>query len=114
MKLIEEVIYSVFSNVLSVPVYTTVPQEQPMSFVTFEKVGGSETNFIKESIIAFQSYGGSVLDAAKLSAQVRDVALRDLLAQPEVVGVHIESDQDYTDTRTKKYRYQCVVSISHY
>lgn len=114
--MIEEILYDFLSGKLSTPVKTEIPKEPPLKFYLIEKTGGSETNFIKRATVAIQSYGESLYDAASLNETLKETILAadGLVMLDSIVSVNLSSDYNFTDTTTKKYRYQAVFDIVHY
>lgn len=109
--MIEKILVQYLTSVLTVPVSCERLNEP--SFVLIQKTSGSETNFIKDSSVAIQSYGGSKLAAMELNEEVKE-AMRSACVRPEISRVDLNSDYDYTDTTEKEYRYQAVFDITHY
>lgn len=115
--MIEITIYKFLKSKLSAPVYTEVQKDPPKKMVVIEKTGGSERNHIPRSTFAIQSYGASLQEAAELNEAVKEAmmdGMTGLIALNEIVSVNLNSDYNYTDTTTKKYRYQAVFDIVHY
>ena len=114
--MIEKVIYDYLSGLLGFPVavFTEDPLEPPASYCLIEKTGGAMDDKIKESTIAVQSYASTLYDAMMLNETVKDVMLNGLISLDTVSGVKLNSDYNYTDTATKRYRYQAVFVINHY
>lgn len=115
--MIEITVYDFLKENLLAPVYTEIPNNPPSKMVTIEKTGSSETNHIKTSTFAVQSYGKSLYEAAELNEIVKEVmmdGLDGLAGLDEIVSVNLNSDYNFTDTTTKKYRYQAVFNIVHY
>lgn len=115
--MIEIIVKDFLSSKLDVPVLLEVPKNPASSFVIIEKTGGNETNYIPSSLITIQSYGPSKYDAAQLNKKVERWMIdgvNGLVSEDEVVSVALNSDYDYTDTATKRYRYQGVYDITHY
>lgn len=110
--MIESIVLSYLGEELSVPVYMEVPESNlPDRFVVIEKVGASIENRVTMASIAFQSYSlSSLYNAATLDEEVRGVVER-MVALYGIGGVRLESNYNFTDTRTKRYRYQCVYDI---
>ena len=77
-----------------------------------ERTGG-RGRFLSETTIAIQSYEESMYKAAKLNDDVVK-AMYGLITVPEVTKVTLNSNYNFTDTRTKEYRYQAVFDINHY
>lgn len=118
--MIEKVVFDYLSGQLDVPVFMELPEvpsesfpEWPSEFVLIEKVGESVRNRIRTSSFALQSYSlTSLFKAAELDEKVREIM--DVMAEEtEVSRSHMASDYNHTDTRTKRYRYQCVYDITY-
>ena len=110
--MIEKTILDYLSNALTVSVYTE-RREQNGMFIVIEKVGGGETNHIKSASIAVQSYADSMYEAADLNEHVKAV-MKDIIELPNVSKCKLDSDYNFTDTTTKKYRYQAVFDLIYY
>lgn len=110
--MIELVVLNFLANNLTVPVKTekTAVPEGKMVFI--ERTGGSG-KFLKESTFAIQSYAESQYEAAALNDQVIE-AMNGIDALDEIVSVDLNATYNFTDTVTKKYRYQAVFDIKHY
>lgn len=114
--MIEITLYDFLTQKLSVPVYMDIPQNPPVKKVVIEKTGSSG-NYIKTSTFAVQSYGASLLDAMELNEYVKEIifdGLTGLISIDDILRVELNSDYNFTDTTTKKYRYQSVINITHY
>lgn len=95
-------------------VYMEVPENPPAIFIVVEKTGGGESHTINSSSFAIQSYGPSLLAAAMLNQRVKE-AMRELVnASSDVSRCELDTDYNFTDTATKRYRYQAVYDITHY
>ena len=57
-----------------------------------------------------QSYGPSLFEAAELNERVK-AAMDDLIQLPDIISSDLDSDYNFTDTSTKRYRYQAVYDI---
>lgn len=117
--MIEKTVLNYYKSALApVPVLMELPEvpsedfpTMPTSFVIIQKVGGSARDHINTASIAFQSYSTeSLLKAAELDEAVRN-ALPGILANNDIGGLKLASNYNFTDTRTKRYRYQCVVDF---
>ncbi|MCC8181527.1 MAG: hypothetical protein LIO45_00885 [Clostridiales bacterium] len=111
--MIEKTILDYLSDVLSVPVYLEVRSEPPDSFVLLEKTGSSRSNWISAATMALQSYGPSLYDAAALNETVK-VAMDGAVALDVICAVRLNSDYNFTETATKRYRYQAVYDVTYY
>lgn len=111
--MIEQTVKDYLGTILSVPVKTEVPDGPPSSFVVIEKTGGSSTNHISTNTLAIQSYAESMYLASLLNEEVKN-AMENIITLDSISRCSLEGDYNYTDTRTKQYRYQAVFSIVHY
>lgn len=111
--MIEQTVRDYLGNILSVPVHTEVPDNPPSSFVIIEKTGGSSTDHISTNTIAIQSYAGSMYLASLLNEEVKQ-AMENIITLNTISRCSLEGDYNYTDTRTKHYRYQAVFSLVHF
>ena len=110
--MIEKTVLAYLSETLAVPVYMEIPADPPQTFVVLEKTGSSRTNRVTSATFAAQSYAPSMLQAAELNELVK-TAFDGMIALPEIGGVSLNSDYNFTDSRTKKYRYQCVYVVTY-
>ena len=102
------------SKNLDVDVFLEVPPRPPKKFVTIEKTGSGRRNYIDSATIAFQSWSAtSKYEAAELNDKVKQVIF-DSIKEPNISRAELNSDYDYTDTSTKKYRYQAVFDITYF
>ena len=111
--MIEAVIKDYLDAQLTEPVYLEKPDPAPDRYVLFEKTGSGRRNGALSSTFAFQSYAESLYQAAMLNEKVK-AAVDSLITQDEIGSVRLNSDYNYTNTVTKKHRYQAVYDINHY
>jgi hypothetical protein len=110
--MIEKIAYDYLSDNLNVPVFMEVPEHARCEFVVMEKVAGSITDHIRFATIAIQSYSSvSLYGAAQLNEDVHEVM--DAMADhvDDVSECQMTADTNFTDTSTKRYRYQCLYNI---
>ena len=100
-------------NSTAVPVHGDIPANPPEVFVTVEKTGSREHNKVKTATLAVQSWAGSRAAAAELNELVK-AAMAAIITRDDVSACRCESDYNYTDTSTKRYRYQAVFSIVYF
>lgn len=112
--MIEEIIRDCLSAYLSAPVYMEVPKDPPSAFFVIDKTGSALVNHIKTSTVAIQSYAVSKYEAAEANEGVKELMIYELINDPDIASVTLNSDYDYTDTQEKRYRYQAVFDIIHY
>lgn len=111
--MIEIIIKNYLAEKLSVPVVLEVPADLPSSFVLLEKTGSSREEHIDRAMLAIQSYAPSMYDAARLNERVK--AAMDSAAELDAVSAsRLNSDYNFTDTTTKRYRYQAVYDLVYY
>ncbi len=108
--MIETTILDYLMENLDVPVGYEAAED---TRVVLEKTGSSRSNFIISSTFAVQSYGDSMLEAMELNEVVKSV-MTGLISLPEVTRVTLDTDYNFTDAQTKRYRYQAVYTITHY
>lgn len=114
--MIEKVLRDYLADMMEVPVYLTEPEpgKKPIRYVLLEKTGSGEEDGIKTSTFAVQSYARDRLsDAAELNEAVKQV-LRTAVLLDAITSVRLNSDYNFTDTETKRPRYQAVFDITHY
>ena len=111
--MIEKIIRDYLLTVLDVPVYVDVPADPPETYVIIQRTGGSETEHIRSAVVAIQSYGPRKTAAAELHEQVLEL-LPDIADGVKVSACDVNAEYDFTDTTTKRYRYQAVFDIIYY
>lgn len=117
--MIEKTIYDYLSTQIGVPVFLELPEvpseeypEMPDEFIVFEKVGGSITDKIPFASIAVQSYSlTSLFNASLLNETAKETMLGLPAAVSDVSECSLTADTNFTDTSTKRYRYQSVFNI---
>lgn len=110
--MIEIVLLNYLKEVLSVDVFMEIPPDPPETYVRIEKNGSSEEEYIETATFALQSYADSMYEAALLNREVID-KMRKIITLDEVFKVKLNSDYNFTDPSTKKYRYQCIFDITY-
>lgn len=94
-------------------VFMEQPKVKPESFYLIQKTAGGETNKVRTSTIAIQSYAESLYNASLMNEIVIDT----MLEMGELDGisrVELNSNYNFTDPTTKQYRYQAVFVVTHY
>ena len=89
------------------------PEDAPQSYVVVEKVGSSRQDMIETATFAIQSYGKDMLEAAMLNERVKEVMYK-LCECSDVASCRLQSDYNFTDPTTMRYRYQALFDIVHY
>jgi len=111
--MIEIIVKNYLTKLLDIPVVFEHQKNLPKRYIILEKIGGSKENFLNSSTIAIQSYAESLYEAAKLNEKVKQL-MNDLIKVEEISKVKLNSDYNFTDTETRKYRYQAVFDINYY
>ena len=113
--MIEKIIND-YLNSLDLPAksYTEMPKIFPDQCYLIEKTGSSRKDHIDKATIAIKSYGKSLYEASSLNNAVKAAMLDGLISLEDISGVKLNSDYNFTDTTTKRYRYQAVFVVSYY
>lgn len=111
--MIEKIISDYLNQVLPVPVYPEEPEDRPDEYVLIEKTGGDKENYINSATVVLQSYAESLYLAAELNEAVK-TAMEAIAQLDTICSAELNSDYRYTDTETKRYRYQAVYDIIYY
>ena len=98
---------------LGASAFAEVPENPPSTYIVLEQIGASSENLIKTTRIAFQSIAPTLFEAASLSEAVID-AVNAIVELNVICSVDLNSNYNYTDTASKRYRYQAVFDIIHY
>ena len=111
--MIELVIKNYLDGHLDAPSFFEHQNGLKGKYVLVEKLSGRKKNMLNSSVFAFQSYADSPFESAQLNEQVKEV-VEAMIELPEITGIQLNSDYNFTDTQTKKYRYQAVFDINYY
>ena len=110
--MIEQIVLSYLSA--HIPAYMEMPEAPPDApFVLIEKTKGSAKNRILHATVIVQSYGKSLLEAAETNERVKAL-MENIIELDEISKISLNSDYNFTDTASKRYRYQAVFDITHY
>ena len=110
--MIEIVLLNYLEEVLSVDVFMEIPPNPPDKYVRIEKTGSGEEEHINMATFALQSYADSMYEAALLNREVIE-KMKNMITLDEIFKVKLNSDYNFTDLSTKKYRYQCIFDITY-
>ena len=108
--MIESRIIKYLRDRLGIKVYAEIPESPPKEFTIVEKTSSGSENYIYNATIALQSYSDTLLNAAVLNDKVKK-AMDEMIELPEISSCKLNSDYNFTDTETKRYRYQAVYNI---
>lgn len=112
--IIEKIILNHLNSVMAIPYYMEEPINKPDEYGLIEKTGSTEiTKLACSSTFAIQTYAQSLEDAAERNQEMIE-AMDSLINHDEVCHCELNSDYNFTDTTTKRYRYQAVFDVVHY
>lgn len=86
----------------------------PFPYFVVEITAGGERSHLRNATVAVSSYGATMTEAASASSDVLIPRMRLLAELPAVTHCGLNSDSNFTDTATKRYRYQAVFEITYY
>lgn len=91
--------------------YMEIPEDiTDREFVVVEKTGGRDVGGIRTATIVVQSYARSLFDSATLNEKVIE-RMSDIVGVMNVFQCSLNSNYNFTDTKTKRYRYQAVFDL---
>lgn len=111
--LIEEFYVNYLSDRIALTVSGSVRHPMPDSFVTVERTGSGMENKIRSATIAVQCWATTRDEAANLCETVEGIMLGSV-ADANISRCSLNSSYDFTDTTTKRYRYQAVFDVVHF
>lgn len=111
--MIEKIVSDYLSSALDIPVLMEEPLTKHESYVLIEKISSSKENHIDSCVIAIQSYGETLYKTAKLNEDVKN-AMENISSLENVSCCELNSDYNFTDTVTKRYRYQAIFDIVYF
>lgn len=111
--MIEKLIREYLKSKLKIPAYLEEPVDKPAEYLLVIKTGSSRKNLIPSAMISVRSYSTSLSRAIDLNELVK-AAMYESVSLPEITKVQLNSDYNYSDTETKRYRYQAVFDVTHY
>ena len=111
--MVEKLIRDYLKLRLGMSVYLEEPETKESEYLIVMKTGSSRRNHIPSAMITVRSYAASLSRAIDLNEAVKN-AMYDAIELSDIVKVQLNSDYNYTDTETKRYRYQAVFDVTHY
>ena len=111
--MIERKLREYLETKLEYPVTFEVQKNPPARYYILEKTGSALENYIYSSTFALQSYSDRMTDSMEMNEAAK-AAMLSAMEMDAVCSVTLNSDYNYTDTTTKKYRYQAVFDVVHY
>lgn len=99
----------------TVPIYFEMPPGMTSKdYIILEKTGGGGDSKVYSATIAIQTHGASLYAAAALNERVKDFMETFAEETSSVSSCELNSDYNFTDPETKRYRYQAVYNIIHF
>lgn len=112
-QLIEQRVQQHLQKTLGLPVLFERLAVLPETFVLAERLGGGGSTGLCTARLALQSYAVSLLAAARLNERVK-TALAGFAECGDICRCELQTDYNFTDPETKRYRYQAVYEITYY
>jgi predicted choloylglycine hydrolase len=119
--MIEETIAAYLKDNASVPWFAMRPPAYEdnanigqRKYGLFEKTSSRKADHVVYSTIAFQSYAPTLLEAAQISAELRELMEQLPNTTAEVSKAQLNSEYNFTNTADKQPRYQAVFSLVHF
>lgn len=110
--MIDFIIKKFLEKKIDVKIFMVEPDLSLDRFVTFERISNSKKDYLYTTTFAFQSWANTLYDAMILNEKVKE-ALETLDQEKEVMYSKLQNDYNFTDTETKKYRYQAIFEIKY-
>lgn len=112
---IDEFVLKYLENSTNIKAFLEEPEkgERPEKYYLIARLGTSESNFLTRAQFAVQSYAERMLEAAALS-RLAVRAMKELPNENAVTAVRLVSEYNFTDTSTRRYRYQAVFEVYYY
>jgi len=108
--MIEVDVIKYLSTALSVSVTGEKPIKKPVKYVVIETIDSGRINYINAVTISIMSYADTLLNAAKLDAQVRE-AMFNITSLSNVSSCKLGGGSQAIDTQTKEYAYESIFNI---
>lgn len=111
--MVEKLIREYLKRQLNMKVYLEEPESKESEYLVVMKTGSSRRNHIPSAMITVRSYAASLSRAIDLNELVKET-MYGAIELSNIVKVELNSDYNYTDIETKRYRYQAVFDVTHY
>lgn len=110
--MIDFIIKEFLEKNLEVKIFMVEPDLSLDKYVTFERVSNFKKDYLYTTTFAFQSWADTLYDAMILNEKVKEV-LEKIDQEKEIMYSKFQNDYNFTDTETKKYRYQSIFEIKY-
>ena len=108
--MIETILLEHLRGALGAPAWMETPPSPPDEFAVLVKTGGGRRDGVCSATFAVQSHARTLERAAALNEQVK-AAMDGASELPDVAAVHYNTDYNFTDTASKRYRWQAVFDV---
>lgn len=108
--MIEATVIGYLEVTTGIPAYAERPKKPDPEYLLIERTGAGEENLIRRVTIAVQSYADSLVRAAEINALV-ETAMKEITDLDGISKCKLNSSYNFTDTESKKYRYQAVFNL---
>lgn len=113
--MLETILLRALETATGCAAYMEAPEDKPERYFVLERTGGGERGSeMRTAVVAVQSYGPTLLDAAALNEQVLDLMSEIQYRENSIISCELNSTYNFTDTRTKRYRYQAVFDLVYF
>lgn len=112
--MIEEIVLEYLEREISLPAFMEFPKKQTGGFIVIEKTASDGLGVRHfDASLAIQSYGDTLHEAATLNERVKSAMLA-FAKEKNISKCTLNSDYNFTDSETKRYRYQAVFNVVYY
>ncbi len=108
--MIEIDVIKYLSQALDVSVTGEKPTRKPTEYVVIETIDSGRTNYIDAVTISIMSYAGTLLNASKLDARVRE-AMYDIVSLDNISSCKLGGGSQSIDKQTKEYAYESIFNL---
>lgn len=110
--MIEAIVISYLEQETGIPTYAERPKNPDAEYLLIERTGSGESDLIQKVTIAVQSYADSMYRAAEINELV-EKTMKGITDLENISKCTKNSSYNYTDTESKKYRYQAVFNLTY-
>ncbi len=110
--MLERTILSYLNKEMDVPAFMEEPEKKPNRYILIGKAGGTEKDHIGAETFIFQSYAETKYEASTLNDKLR-AAMKHIIYSTDISRAELNQDYDFSDTDTKRYRYQAVYDFTY-
>ena len=111
--MIEKTVKEYLELHVDIPVYLEIPADPADKYILIERTAGGEDDFIESATLAIQSVSEkSLYNAAVINEDIKNL-MRSIVYETNISKCKLNSDYNFTDTVTKKYRYQAVFNLNY-